>query len=913
MLTSAAGKRLSARERGLAERAYAVFCEKHSADVSLQEFVKTHWQADRAPSLYPRIGCHGRSHHHHRQKNVLETLKCDGRFAVLLGLIAQAGLEREMSCGDAITLFAPTDAAFGKLNPEVSKAIAGNPVLLEKTIKYHIVNGKVKSADLHTGEVRTAAEGAEVQIVIVEGGCRRVQLQDASDNRDVIDVTEADLESEHGVVHVIDEVMMSPDVWEEVRTLAQPMMLSAAAGAIGLFRTRRTLWDIISERRDLSTLQKLADIADLDDTLRSTGPFTVFAPTNDAFDKLGQDVFSDLMGNKAKLRDVLLYHIMPGKIPTSLLVSANIYQTMLPADTLTILVNDWYMPGMYRTINGHSRILVGDLDARNGYVHVVSEVLMPGEAKLPRTRARVERAGKPMPALVPRARKPMPALVPCARKPMPALVPCVGKPLPALVPIAGTKPLPALVPIAGTKPLPALKPIAGTKPLPALVSIGTSDGKREEGAAPPARRRRAMPALERVPTAMPALERIPTAMPALERIPVAATPTVQKAEPATAVVRVPTVGKGLVASAHVAALLAEMDRVPASTVSAAAAETPHESMGGLTKRVLAHVAREVEQDLMAPGKTFGALTSAGDLRNLVAEMTVAAQDLASDAPAATPIYTHLSQAKLYGASTSAAGKGRLAVNAHVLREALAAHGDDAVAQVLCGIALPERPIALISNPWQAWSRLVGNALKRVVIGVSSADAIYNAATVEFRNSVNMVFSFNRRRTDADIAERISLFAHMAGGIMDASWIIVAGEKPDWTTYVRKEVLSGAVSDEALVGNRAILTTRTLEGKVAAALKHLATTSADLRGDAKYESAWREAKGIASRALDKYKEGKRADERPYAHFISLCCGGYLLHICRAESLGREGGRDVQRGHIDRVVRRVLSGQTKDDSD
>lgn len=121
---------------------------------------------------------------------------------------------------------------------------------------------------------------------------------------------------------------------------------------------------------DLKTFADLIIAADLYDLFQGTGPFTVFAPNNAAFEKLGQKKLRDLQKpqNKDQLANVLIYHIIPGKYLSSMLKSKD-YKT-LSGKTVKVDVK-----GNEIEINGKAKVVQENLVGPNGVIHVVDTVL----------------------------------------------------------------------------------------------------------------------------------------------------------------------------------------------------------------------------------------------------------------------------------------------------------------------------------------------------------------------------------------------------------------------------------------------------------------------------------------------------------------------------------------------------------
>ncbi|WP_242477074.1 fasciclin domain-containing protein [Halochromatium glycolicum] len=127
--------------------------------------------------------------------------------------------------------------------------------------------------------------------------------------------------------------------------------------------------DVAVGAGSFGTLAAALEAADLVDTLKGEGPFTVFAPTDDAFAKIPQDQLNALLADKAKLTAVLTYHVVPGKVMAADVAALNSATTVqggnLSIDTTDgVKVND-------------ATVVTTDVEASNGIIHVIDTVLMP--------------------------------------------------------------------------------------------------------------------------------------------------------------------------------------------------------------------------------------------------------------------------------------------------------------------------------------------------------------------------------------------------------------------------------------------------------------------------------------------------------------------------------------------------------
>ncbi len=130
---------------------------------------------------------------------------------------------------------------------------------------------------------------------------------------------------------------------------------------------------------DFSTLATALTEAGLVETLKGEGPFTVFAPTDDAFSKLPEGALDDLLKDKEALTGVLTYHVVPGEVMASQVAGMDGEQvTTVQGGTFTVNVDDGKVSltdGAGNTVN----VVQTDITASNGVIHVLDGVLLPGE------------------------------------------------------------------------------------------------------------------------------------------------------------------------------------------------------------------------------------------------------------------------------------------------------------------------------------------------------------------------------------------------------------------------------------------------------------------------------------------------------------------------------------------------------
>jgi len=156
-----------------------------------------------------------------------------------------------------------------------------------------------------------------------------------------------------------------------VALLALGVITVTALASTGSATTQqRTIAQTAAASGQFSTLTTLLKKAGLVSTLGRPGPYTVFAPTNAAFGKVPKQTVDALLADKAKLRAVLLYHVVPGKVTAAKVVklssakTANGERVRIRAKGSTVYVNG-------------ARVTKADVMATNGVIHVVDRVLIP--------------------------------------------------------------------------------------------------------------------------------------------------------------------------------------------------------------------------------------------------------------------------------------------------------------------------------------------------------------------------------------------------------------------------------------------------------------------------------------------------------------------------------------------------------
>jgi uncharacterized surface protein with fasciclin (FAS1) repeats len=289
--------------------------------------------------------------------SVVDIAVGDGRFSTLVTALQAAELVETLEGEGPYTVFAPTDDAFAKLPEGTLESLLNDIPTLKNILLYHVVPGSVMAADAVKLESADTALGKSVSIK-VEGD--KVMVNDAQ-------VIITDIEASNGVIHVIDAVILPPS--EE-----EAMMEAAPVAQMDIIDTA------VADGR-FTTLATALTEAGLIDTLKGEGPFTVFAPTDDAFAKLPDGTLESLLADIPALTDILLYHVVSGKVMAADVVQLNSADTVL-GKPVTIKVE-----GGNVFIND-AQVIITDIETSNGVIHVVDTVILPpadAPAALPET------------------------------------------------------------------------------------------------------------------------------------------------------------------------------------------------------------------------------------------------------------------------------------------------------------------------------------------------------------------------------------------------------------------------------------------------------------------------------------------------------------------------------------------------
>ncbi len=290
--------------------------------------------------------------------SIVETAVAAGSFNTLVAALQATGLDAALAnTDDTFTVFAPTDDAFAKLGEDTINALLADPDTLASILLYHVIGGQAVDST-------TAISLAGNDVATVNGADITISVRDSSLFINNSEVIAADVAASNGIIHVIDTVLLPP-----VEDNSE-----GESGSGTDSDNNGTLLDIARNNPDFSTLVAAIEAAGLDGAIGHPGDtYTVFAPTNAAFDALGEETINALLADPDTLRNILLFHVLPGTVVDAAtavslvgtsIETGNGQRIELRLDGDALLVND-------------SQIIATDIFGVNGVIHVIDAVLIP--------------------------------------------------------------------------------------------------------------------------------------------------------------------------------------------------------------------------------------------------------------------------------------------------------------------------------------------------------------------------------------------------------------------------------------------------------------------------------------------------------------------------------------------------------
>uniref|UniRef100_A0A8C5H7W2 Transforming growth factor-beta-induced protein ig-h3 n=1 Tax=Gouania willdenowi TaxID=441366 RepID=A0A8C5H7W2_GOUWI len=253
----------------------------------------------------------------------------------------RANLREDIEGPGSFTFFAPSNEAWAALPAEILDALVSNVnIELLNALHYHMVNRRLTSEELkHGSTFTTMYHDTKVHIHHYSNGIVTVNCAR---------LIKPDQHSTNGIVHVVDRVITA---------------------------VSNNIYAIIEVDDDLERLRTAFEAAELSSLLEDEGPFTIFAPTNKAFEKIPPETLNRILGDPVALRDLLNYHILRTMQCSEAVLSGT------PMETLQGTTLEVSCDGDKMTLNGKAIVIRKDQLGTNGVVHFIDELLIPDSAK----------------------------------------------------------------------------------------------------------------------------------------------------------------------------------------------------------------------------------------------------------------------------------------------------------------------------------------------------------------------------------------------------------------------------------------------------------------------------------------------------------------------------------------------------
>lgn len=281
------------------------------------------------------------------EKNIVEVVVSNNDFSLLATAVTHAGLVQTLSGSGPFTVFAPTNEAFEAAGLNSDEAIKGLPAETVRSIlMYHVLGERVPAASI--------PEAANTAVETVAGIKAFVTRNSGGAHINGATVAQADVMASNGVIHVIDKVLIPP-MGNAVEALMDNEDFSLLVAAV------------------VRASEGSTNVAEV---LMDDGPFTIFAPTNQAFMDAGFSSAADIRAaDPDMLAGILTYHVLAARVFSSDLVDGATPTTVNGADLSISLADGAMVKGDGN--DGSSAITQVDWVTENGVIHVIDQVLLP--------------------------------------------------------------------------------------------------------------------------------------------------------------------------------------------------------------------------------------------------------------------------------------------------------------------------------------------------------------------------------------------------------------------------------------------------------------------------------------------------------------------------------------------------------
>lgn len=278
---------------------------------------------------------------------IFDAAQSSDDFTTLVAALEATGLDETLDdATNSYTVFAPTDAAFALLGEDKINALLADTDKLSSILTYHVLSGSV--------DAQTAISLAGTTVATVNGQNIALSLNGDTLLVNTSTVTMTDIETDNGIIHVIDAVLMPKEVSETAPT--------------------KNIVETAQQAGNFSTLLTALDVAGLTAALSDNSKeYTVFAPTDAAFEAVGSKMINTLLANPDVLGNILKQHVLTGSIDsvTAMSLNGQSAETLL-GNTLPISINADTNILMF----GGANVVITDIKTTNGIVHVIDSVIV---------------------------------------------------------------------------------------------------------------------------------------------------------------------------------------------------------------------------------------------------------------------------------------------------------------------------------------------------------------------------------------------------------------------------------------------------------------------------------------------------------------------------------------------------------
>jgi transforming growth factor-beta-induced protein len=284
---------------------------------------------------------------------IVDTAISNGNFTTLVAALDAAGLVSTLDdANNTFTVFAPTDAAFALLGQDTIDALLADTDRLSDILTYHVISGEVDAS--------TAISLAGTTVTMLNGDALALSLDGNNLLVNTATVITADIQTDNGIIHVIDAVLLPP----------------ADEGEVTM-----NIVETAVENGNFTTLVAALKATDLDVVLADENrEFTVFAPTDDAFNFIGQETITILLNNPEILSRILLQHVVADSTVNSV-TAYSLNGAMV--DTASMAQVELNINSATDTLRfGGANVVVEDIYTTNGVIHVI-DVVIVGDVDIP--------------------------------------------------------------------------------------------------------------------------------------------------------------------------------------------------------------------------------------------------------------------------------------------------------------------------------------------------------------------------------------------------------------------------------------------------------------------------------------------------------------------------------------------------